>query len=148
MQTGFRVIASEIALEKVLPKARGESDAVCVLFYGAPDAADALAKRFAGKVDLFIVAHPQAREKEPVLGGLYNIVFCKYQTRQLGELRMKFDGTTLTSATNRYVTLDEQLPKDPIAEKMAADAKEAIRTAQEARFNASNPPAPPPSSGN
>jgi len=148
MQTGFRVVPAEVALEKVLPKARSESDLVCVLFYGAPDAADALAKRFIGKVDVFIVAHPRAREKDPVLGGQYNIVYCKYQTRQLGELRMQFDGTTLTSATNRYVTLDEQLPKDPVAEAMAAEAKESIRTAQEARFNASNPPPAAPAGSN
>ena len=132
----------------MLPKARSESDIVCVLFYGAPDAAEALAKRFSGKVDVFIVAHPRAREMDAILGGPSNIVFCKYQTRQLGELRMQFDGTTLTSATNRYVTLDEQLPKDPVAESMAAEAKESIRTAQEARFNASNPPAAPPAGDN
>mgnify|MGYP000870983600 CR=1 FL=1 len=141
MQTGFRVVPVETALDKVLPSARSESDMVCVLFYGAPDAADALAKRYAGKVDLYIVAHPRAREKDPVLGGPYNIVFCKYQTRQLGEVRMQFDGTTLTSLTNRYVTLDEQLPKDPEAEKMAAEAKDSVRTAQEERFNGANPPA-------
>jgi hypothetical protein len=149
MQTGFRVVPSEVALEKILPKAKSESDMVVVLFYGAPDAAQALAKRFTGKVDVFIVAHPRARESEPSLGGPVNIAYCKYQTRQLGELRMQFDGTTLTSVTNRFVTLDEQLPKDPVAADMAAQAKEAIRKAQEERFNASNPqtPQPPPASG-
>ena len=38
--------------------------------------------------------------------------------------------------------VNNQLPKDPIAEEMAATAKESIRKAQEERFN--DPTAGPP----
>ena len=140
--TGFRAAPPDAALEKVLPEARSGADMVVVLFYGAPDMARSLAQRFPGQVDAFVVAHPKAREEQPALDGATKFVFARYQTRQLGELRLRFAGTKLESATNRYVTLDDQLPKDPIAEEMAATAKESIRKAQEERFN--NPNAGPP----
>lgn len=139
--TGFRVSAPDAALEKVLPRARAESDLVVVLYYAAPDAVRALADRFAGQVDAYVVAHARARDAEPTLGAPANIVYARYQTRQLGELRLRFADRKLETATNRYVTLDEQLPKDPVAEEMAADAKEAIRKAQEERFNTPSPQA-------
>jgi hypothetical protein len=132
--TGFRVTAPDQALEKVLPKARAESDLVVVLYWATPDAVQALAKRFAGQVDAYVVGNPRSRDAQPILGAPANIVFSRYQTRSLGELRLHFAGTKLESATNRYVTLDAQLPKDPVAEQMAADAKEAIRASQEERF--------------
>jgi hypothetical protein len=138
--TGFTVTAPDVALEKVLPKARSESDFVVVLYYAGPDAARALAQRFGDQVNVFVVAHPKARDAEPSFTTQSNIAFARYQTRQLGELRLRFDGRNVASIENRYVTLDEQLPKDPIATEMAAEAKEAIKKAQEERFNA-NPPA-------
>lgn len=133
--TGFRVMPPDAALERVLPQVRSEADVVVVLWYGAPEVARSLAQRFPDQIDAFIVAHPKAREAEPTIGEPATVVFARYQTRQLGELRLNFNGSKLESVTNRYITLDEQLPKDPVAEKMAADAKEAIRVAQEERFN-------------
>ena len=84
---------------------------------GAPDMARSLAQRFPGQVDAFVVAHPRAREEQPAMDGPTKFAYARYQTRQLGEMRMRFAGSKLESATNRYVTLDEQLPKDPIAER-------------------------------
>lgn len=142
IQLGYNVLAPEAALDKVLPKAQSESDVVVVLYFAPPDAARALAQRYGDKVNAFIVAGPRARDTEPVFNPQMNMTFTRYQTRQLGELRMRFDGTNIASISNRYITLDDQLPKDPIAEEMAADAKEGIRKAQEERFANSNPPVP------
>lgn len=139
--TGFNVTNPEVALEKILPKARAEADLVFVMYYASPEIADSLAKRLSGQVDAFIVAHPQARETQPKLDTPEKMVYARFQTRNLGELRVHLDPARKPSSmTNRYITLDELLPKDPIAEKMAADAKEAIRQAQMERFNNANPP--------
>jgi hypothetical protein len=140
--TGFKVVASDLALDRVLPKAKAESDLVVVLFYGAPDAAKALADQYGQKVNAFIVAGPRARDTEPSFTSQSNIAYARYQTRNLGELRLRLDGTNVAGISNRYVTLDEQLPKDPVAEQMAAEAKTAITKAQEERFANSNPPVP------
>lgn len=138
--TGFRVVSPDVALDRVLPKARSESDFVVVLYYGPPDTVRSLAARYNDQINAFLVAGPKAQQSEPVFSSQMNVGYARYQTRQLGELRLRFDGTTLTSISNRYVTLDDQLPKDPIAADMAAEAKEAIKKAQEERFNNSNPP--------
>ena len=98
-------------------------------------AAQALARRYGEKVNAFIVAHPKARDAEPTFSTQTNMTFARYQTRQLGELRLRFDGRNLAAISNRYVTLDQELPKDPVAEQMAAEAKDAVRKAQEERFN-------------
>ncbi len=139
IHTGFLITAPDVALDKVLDKARSESDFVVVLYFASPEAASALAKRYAGRIDTLIVAHPKARDAEPVFQGQMNIAYARYQTRQLGELRLKFDGKNLSSISNRYITMDEQLPKDPIATEMAAQAKDAFKEAQTERFNNSNP---------
>ncbi len=145
--TGFKVVSPEIALERVLPKARAESDVVVVLLYGGAEIAQSLSKRTVGQVSTFIISHPTSRDKEAQLGPV-NLVYARFQTKNLGELRMKFDGKSLASVTNRYVLMDAKLPKDPLAEAMAAEAKEAIKQAQIERFNNTNPPAgnpaPPP----
>ncbi|MBK6425040.1 MAG: hypothetical protein IPF82_02235 [Blastocatellia bacterium] len=140
LHTGFKVVSPEIALERVLPKARAESDVVVVLLYGGPEIAQSLSKRTVGQVSTFIVSHPTSRDKEPQLGPV-NIVYARFQTRNLGELRMKFDGKSLASVTNRYVLMNAKLPKDPLAEAMAAEAEEAIKKAQIERFNNTNPSA-------
>lgn len=141
--TGFKVVSPEIALERVLPKARAESDVVVVLLYGGAEIAQSLSKRTVGQVSTFIISHPTSRDKEPQLGPV-NLVYARFQTKNLGELRMKFDGKSLASVTNRYVLMDAKLPKDPLAEAMAAEAKEAIKQAQIERFNNTNPPAGDP----
>jgi len=143
--TGFRVISPEIALQKVLPKARAEADAVVVLLYGGPDIAQSLSKRVVGEVSTFVVAHPTARDSEAQIGPV-NLVFARFQTRNLGELRLKFNGKAIGEVANRYVTLDEKLPKDPVAAEMAAEADKAIKQAQIERFNATNPDSGPSAS--
>lgn len=135
IHTGFRVTPPDAALDRVLPKAHEEADLVVVLYFASPEAASALARRYGDKITAFIVAHPKARDTEPAFSADTNITYTRYQTRQLGELRMKFDGKKVASMTNRYVTLDEKLPKDPVATEMAAEAKEAFKEAQAARFN-------------
>lgn len=136
--TGFKVVSPEIALERVLPKARSESDMVVVLLYGGADVAMSLSQRAAGQISSIIVAHPTARDKEPVIGPV-NMLFARFQTKNLGEMRMTFNGKSLASITNRYVVMDAKLPKDPLAEAMAAEAKDAIKQAQLERFNNTNP---------
>ena len=143
--TGFKVVSPEIALERVLPKARAESDVVVVLLYGGAEIAQSLSKRTVGQVSTFIISHPTSRDKEAQLGPV-NLVYARFQTKNLGELRMKFDGKSLASVTNRYVLMDAKLPKDPLAEAMAAEAKEAIKQAQIERFNNTNPSAGNPAS--
>jgi hypothetical protein len=146
-QTGFLVQSADQALERVLPQARSEADLVVVLAYASPDAVRPLGERFKDKVDAWIVAHPRARDTEPSLDGPVRTAFARYQTRNLGELRLHLDGKRLTKVANRYVTLDEQLPKDPVAAQMAADAKDAIRKAQEERFASSTPSGGAPAGG-
>lgn len=141
--TGFKVVSPEIALERVLPKAKAESDVVVVLLYGGAEIAQSLSKRTVGQVSTFIISHPTSRDKEAQLGPV-NLVYARFQTKNLGELRMKFDGKSLASVTNRYVLMDAKLPKDPLAEAMAAEAKDAIKQAQIERFNNTNPPAADP----
>jgi 2',3'-cyclic-nucleotide 2'-phosphodiesterase (5'-nucleotidase family) len=135
-QTGYTVNSPADALAAVLPKVRAESDVVIVLLYGPPDMAISLSKQFEGQVDVFIVAHTRARDAEPTITTGGNVTYARQQTKKLGELRMKFDGAKLASMTNRYVSLDAQLPKDPLAEQLTAESKEAIKKAQKERFTA------------
>lgn len=148
LQVGYKVTAPEVALDRVIDKARSESDLVVVLYFASPEAASALAKRYGDKIAAFVVAHPKARESEAALTPPTNLVFARYQTRQLGELRLTLDGKKVASMTNRYVTLDDKLPKDDVAADMAAKAKEAFKQAQVERFNGGgNAPAPAPAGG-
>jgi 2',3'-cyclic-nucleotide 2'-phosphodiesterase (5'-nucleotidase family) len=140
--TGLQVTDAADALAKVLPKARGEADLVVVLAYMATDAAQQLAQKVGGQVDAFIVSGPKARDTEPAVDAAPRMAYARYQTRQLGELRLFLNGKGLERVANRYVTLDDQLPKDPVAAGMAAEAKEAIKKAQIERFN--NPTAGAP----
>jgi hypothetical protein len=135
LHTGFRVTDPTAALEKVLPKARAESDLVVVLAYMSPDAVAALSQKLKGQVDAYIVSNIKAQEAEPSIDGPERVTYARYQTKNLGELRLFLEGKKLTRVANRYVSLDDQLPKDPVAEKMAAEAKEAIKQAQIDRFN-------------
>lgn len=137
--TGFKVVSPDIALDRVLPKAKAEADIVVVLLYGGAEIAQSLSKRAVGQVSTFIVSHPTSRDKEEQLGPV-NVVYARFQTKHLGELRMKFEGKNLATVTNRYVLMDAKLPKDPLAEAMAAEAKDAIKLAQLERFNNTNPP--------
>jgi hypothetical protein len=145
--TGYRTTEPGEALAEVLPRARAESDMVVVLAYMAPDGAKALATKFQDQVAAFVVAHPNARVAMPTLDAPPRVTYARFQTRQLGELRLHLNGKQIESVANRYITLDEKLPKDPIAEQMAADAKSAVKKAQMDRFNASGPTAAPPVAG-
>lgn len=137
-QTGLQVTDAAEALAKVLPEARSKADLVVVLAYMATDAAQQLAAKAGDKVDAFIVSGPRARDAEPAVDAAPRMVYARYQTRQLGELRLFFEGKKLAKVVNRYVTLDDELPKDPVAAQMALEAKEAIKKAQIERFNDSN----------
>lgn len=138
--TGFKVVSPDVALDRVLPKAKAEADIVVVLLYGGPEVAQSLSRRAVGQVSTFIVSHPTSRDKEAQLGPV-NLVYAKFQTKHLGELRMMFEGKNLATVTNRYVLLNKVLPKDPVAEEMAVEADKAIKQAQLERFNNMNPPA-------
>lgn len=134
-RTGLEVRDPAEALAEALPKARAEADLVVVLAYMSADAAGQLAAKVGPQADAFVVSGPQARDAEPTPDAAPRMLFARYQTRKLGELRLFFDGGRLARAVNRYVTLDDQLPKDPVAARMAAEAKEAVKQAQIERFN-------------
>jgi len=133
---GFRVADPAAALEAVLPKARAESDLVIVMAFMEADAARALAERLKHVADIFVVAHPTAHDEEPSLGAPPRITYARYKTMYLGELRLYFDAGRLARAANRYVKLYEPLPRDPLGERIAAEAKEAVKRAQLERFEA------------
>jgi hypothetical protein len=136
MNTGFQIVAPEKGLAKVIDKARSESDMVVVLAFMNPDMLKAMAPKFEGKVDAYIVAHSRAHTMAPELDGPARYLYSRYQTKQLGVLRLYLDDKKLDRVTNDYVVLDAKLPKDPEAQQMAADSKDAIKKAQEERFNA------------
>jgi hypothetical protein len=133
--TGFQIVPAEQALAKVIDKARAESDAVVVLAFMNPDFVKVLVPKFEGKVAAYVVAHGRAHTMEPELDGPARIVYSRNQTKQLGVLRLYLKDKAIERVRNEYVVLDAKLPKDPKAEQMAADSKEAIKKAQEARFN-------------
>jgi hypothetical protein len=138
-QAGFEVADPGAALAQALPKARGESDLVVVLAYLPPDRVAALARDLGPLVDLFVVAHPTARERAPEIGGESRgarIAYARYRTQQLGELRVRFaDGERkIAEMTNRYVPLDEPTPRHPDAERLAAEARDAVKSARARRF--------------
>jgi hypothetical protein len=134
--TGFNIVAPEKALAKVIDKARSESDAVVVLAYMNPDMLKAMAPKFEGKVDAYVVAHSKAHAMQPEIDGPARILYSRNQTKQLGILRLVVKDKKFDRVTNTYVSLDAKLPKDPEAQKMAAESKEAIKKAQEERLNA------------
>jgi 2',3'-cyclic-nucleotide 2'-phosphodiesterase (5'-nucleotidase family) len=136
MNTGFQIVAPEKGLAKVIDKARSESDMVVVLAFMNPDMLKAMAPKFEGKVDAYIVAHSRAHTMAPEIDGPARYLYSRYQTKQLGVLRLYLDDKKLDRVTNDYVVLDAKLPKDPEAQQMAADSKDAIKKAQEERFNA------------
>jgi hypothetical protein len=133
--TGFKFADPDKALARVVDKARSESDMVVVLAFMNPDLLKALASKFVGKVDAYVVAHSRAHAMQPELDGPSRILYSRYQTKQLGVLRLHLQDKKLARVTNNYVSLDAKIPKDPEAQQMAAEAKEAIRKAQEERFN-------------
>lgn len=130
--SGFRVVDPADALERVLPGARREADLVVVLAYMSPRAADALRERVAA--DLYVVAHSLGEPPPPALEGPVRAVYSTYKTQQLGELALHVDGGAIASARARYVTLDRPLPRDPLAERIVAEAKEAVRATREQRY--------------
>lgn len=134
---GFRVTDPAAALARTIPIARAESDLVVVLAFLERSSAVALAERFGSEADLFVVAHPSVRDQEPSLGAPPRIAFARYKTMYLGELRLYFDGGTLARARNRYVKLFDPLPRDPLGDRLAVEAKERIKKAQLERFEAS-----------
>jgi hypothetical protein len=134
--TGFQIVPPEKGLAKVIDKARGESDMVVVLAFMNPDMLKAMALKFQGKVDAYVVANPRAHSLESQIDGPSRILYSRNQTKQLGVLRLFVDDKKIDRVTNSYVSLDAKIPKDPEAAKMAAESKEAIKKAQEERFNA------------
>jgi hypothetical protein len=133
-QAGFDVVDPATALADVLPKARAESDFVVVLAYLSPARVAELARRLDGLVDLYVVAHPTARDREPELGAPPLIAYARYRTQLLGELHAHFGDGGVEKATNRYVPLEEPCPRHPEAERLAAEAHAAVKAARTRRF--------------
>jgi len=135
-QAGFEVVDPAAALGATLPKARAESDMVVVLAALPPDRVAALARSLGGSVDLFVVAHPLARDREPEIGDSSRIVYARYKSQRLGELRVILSDRTISKATNRYVPLDDPTPRDAEAERLASEARDAVHQARTRRFEA------------
>jgi hypothetical protein len=133
-QAGFTVVDPRAALAEVLPEARGESDLVVVLAYLSPDRAAALAHDLGNLVDLFVVANPTARERDPEIASAPRIVYARYRTQRLGELRLDLGDGGIEKATNRFVPLDDPVPRDREAERLAAEAHDAVSRARTKRF--------------
>lgn len=136
---GFRVVDPAEALSKVLPAARAAADLVVVLAYMPRDRGEALAGSLGGLADVVVVANslgepPEARLSEDMI-----VAYSWYKTQMLGELRMKGSGSKIVKAVNRYVKMEEPLPRDPAAAALVDEAKAAVRAAREKRFAESAP---------
>lgn len=134
LRCGFEVLDPAAALADTLPRLRAECDLVIVLAYLPSHEAEALAAAYGAQVDLWVVAQSITDEIAGELRGPIRVVRARYKSQALGELLVSMDGRSITAATNRYVKLDEPLPRDPLAEELAAEAKRQVREAQMERF--------------
>jgi 2',3'-cyclic-nucleotide 2'-phosphodiesterase (5'-nucleotidase family) len=131
---GFRVTPPLDALARALPRARELSDFVVVLAYMPARQAADLAASLGPLADLVVVANSLSGDAAPVLDRAPRVVYSWYKTQNLGVVRMTLDGTAVRSAAASYVKLDDPLPRDPLAEELAAAAEATVRSAKERRF--------------
>jgi hypothetical protein len=141
---GFRISDPVEALRTALPRARSESDLVVVLAYMPARQAASVVAGIGDLADVVVVANSLSGDAAPSLGAVPRVTYSWYKTQQLGVLRLRFDGTAVASASNAYVKLDDPLPRDPLAEELATNARTAIRAEKERRYaaEAGTPAAP------
>jgi hypothetical protein len=132
--SGYRVTDARAALAAALPRAREQSDLTVVLAYMTAEEGQVLAAGLGGLADVVIVANSLSGDAAPALEAAPRVTYSWYKTQKLGVLELELSGSKVASATNTYVKLDEPLPRDPVAEELAAGAKQAVREAKERRF--------------
>lgn len=120
----------EIARE-VVPEARKISDYVIVLAHVKPQDAPRIAREVAG-IDVLIAGGTSLETVfvPPVLMGKTFVVFTPYETRMIGELRLYRNAGNQLSARARFVSIDEAITGDQMAEetvKAATAAEERAR---------------------
>lgn len=142
---GFRTTDPKTAAAQAIARAKAESDVVVVLAYMPARQGAALATALGSAADVVIVANSLSGDAAPSLESAPRVTYSWYKTQKLGLLQLRFEGSTLVSATNTYIKLDDPLPRDPIVEDLAEKAKQALRQSKEQRFaegaRSSNTPA-------
>ena len=84
--------------------------------------------------DLYVVANSFGQTPDVALDARPRVVYSHYKTQKLGELLLRFDGRAVAGATNRYVVMNDPIPRDPLANKIVDEAAEAVRAERERRF--------------
>lgn len=115
---GFRIDDPIESARAVVPEARKKSDYVIVLAHLKPEDAPRIAREVPG-IDVLIVGgtHLDRVFVPPVHTGKTFVVFSTYETRMIGELRLYPDAENKFSVRSRFVSIDEVIPNDPIAEE-------------------------------
>lgn len=132
--TGCVIESPTEALKRVVGELRGKSDLVVVMAYAQPQEVEKLATDVPG-IDVLIGAQSGMGGKDVKKIGQTTVVYTFTQTKELGDLRVYFtpDGK-VKDLKNKFVGLDKEIPKDPMAATIVADAKTAIETAQRAQM--------------
>jgi 2',3'-cyclic-nucleotide 2'-phosphodiesterase (5'-nucleotidase family) len=136
-ESGYRVADATASLDAALRRARAESDLVVVLAYMPARAADALRARLGTLADVVVAANSFGEPGEARLEAAPRLVYSWYRTEKLGELRLVLDGPSVAAAGNRYVEMQEPLPRDPRAEALVERTKAEVRRLREERFASS-----------
>lgn len=121
---GYRVGRPEDAVETVRALA-AEADVVVLLAWHAPEAAKAIAKAVP-EVDVVIDANRHTAQEEPFLVGDAVWVFSMHEGQRVGELRLGLDGGRVTSAFDRQIDMDPQVPDDRALADLQRQARAAI----------------------
>lgn len=120
----------EKAAREVLPELRKKVNLLIVLAYMPVDKAKLLATS-CQEADVVISGfnQPYVSPIEPI--GNVSFITSFSETKQLGELRVKFDKAGKPTFLNRYVPLDSFIPDDAQAASVVAEAKAAIEKARQ-----------------
>jgi 2',3'-cyclic-nucleotide 2'-phosphodiesterase (5'-nucleotidase family) len=127
-ETGYVWRDPLAAAKEILPKLRKQVDVVIVLAYLPIEQAKQLAQENQDTIDVVVAGHVQPFLLPVEKVGNVNFVVNNYETKFLGELRMYFGKDGERWFTNRFITLDDKVPDQPDAAKIAEEAKAAIET--------------------
>lgn len=127
--SGYTIEDPTESLKKVVSDLRGKVDLVVVMAYGRPEEVEKLAE--IPGIDVLIGAQSGQGGTELKKIGATSVVYTFTQTKQLGDLRVYLtpDGK-IKDLKNKSIVLDKEIPQDPEAVKMVADAKMSIEIKQ------------------
>jgi 2',3'-cyclic-nucleotide 2'-phosphodiesterase (5'-nucleotidase family) len=132
--SGYRVVDPARALAAALPRARAEADLVVVLAYMGVRQAEGLRARLGALADVVVVANSLGEPPAAMLEGSIAL-YSWYKTQMLGELRARVERGRLVAPEQRFVKLDEPLPRDPEMDALVERSSSEVRRARERRFS-------------